>query len=240
MRKIKTLISTLHSMRIAKYIILSNKPWHKKLVSRLIENRLNEEWILVEDFKDFNFEYLSQLKPDKIFIIHWSKIISEKIFSSFECVLFHMTDLPFGRGGSPLQNLIVRGYKKTKISAIKVIKEIDAGPVYLKKELKLDGSAYEIFLRSTEIMYKMIQIIIDKELVPKDQVGMITKFKRLNPNQSNIQNLKELEKIYDHIRMLDCPGYPKAFIDNEYFKFEFSKSKKIGNKIIANVQITKK
>ena len=25
-----------------------------------------------------------------------------------------MTDLPFGRGGSPLQNLIINGYKKTK------------------------------------------------------------------------------------------------------------------------------
>ena len=46
-----------------------------------------------------------------------------------------MTDLPYGRGGSPLQNLIVRGHKHTMISAIKCVKELDAGPIYLKKPL---------------------------------------------------------------------------------------------------------
>ena len=44
-----------------------------------------------------------------------------------------MTDLPFGRGGSPLQNLIVRGYKSTKLTAIKVQSGIDTGDIYLKK-----------------------------------------------------------------------------------------------------------
>lgn len=44
-----------------------------------------------------------------------------------------MTDLPYGRGGSPLQNLIVRNHYKTKISEIRVKKEIDSGPIYLKK-----------------------------------------------------------------------------------------------------------
>ena len=46
-----------------------------------------------------------------------------------------MTDLPYGRGGSPLQNLIARGFLETKISAILVEKQLDAGPVYLKMEL---------------------------------------------------------------------------------------------------------
>ena len=44
-----------------------------------------------------------------------------------------MTDLPYGRGGSPLQNLILKGKKTTKITAFKMIDKIDAGPIYLKK-----------------------------------------------------------------------------------------------------------
>ena len=47
-----------------------------------------------------------------------------------------MTDLPFGRGGSPLQNLIERGIKQTKISAIKCVKELDGGDIYLKRDLE--------------------------------------------------------------------------------------------------------
>ena len=56
-----------------------------------------------------------------------------------------MTDLPFGRGGSPLQNLITRGISKTKISALRCNEEIDAGPIYLKRPLSLHGSAEEIY-----------------------------------------------------------------------------------------------
>ena len=44
-----------------------------------------------------------------------------EIIRNYECICFHETDLPFGRGGSPIQNLIVRGFKTTKISAIKMI-----------------------------------------------------------------------------------------------------------------------
>ena len=42
-----------------------------------------------------------------------------------------MTDLPYGRGGSPSKS-IIRGLKTTKITAFKCVAEIDAGPVYLK------------------------------------------------------------------------------------------------------------
>ena len=46
--------------------------------------------------------------------------IDKSIYEKHECILFHMTDLPFGRGGSPLQNLLLRDIEKTKISLIKI------------------------------------------------------------------------------------------------------------------------
>ena len=59
-----------------------------------------------------------------------------------------MTDLPYGRGGSPLQNLIIiRGLKTTKITAFKCVAEIDVGPVYLKKTLSLEGNAQDIYFK---------------------------------------------------------------------------------------------
>lgn len=67
-------------------------------------------------------------------------MVPEAVLIAAECVCFHMTDVPYGRGGSPLQNLIVRKHKKTKLTALKMTEEIDAGPVYCKRELSLDGS----------------------------------------------------------------------------------------------------
>ncbi len=37
-----------------------------------------------------------ELKPRYVFFPHWSHIIPQDIYENFECVIFHMTDFPFG------------------------------------------------------------------------------------------------------------------------------------------------
>jgi methionyl-tRNA formyltransferase len=223
------------------YIILSEKSWNQDLV-RNLSNKMNQiNWVFINKRSDFNIGNLDSINPVKIFIPHWSYIIPDEIFEKYECVVFHMTDLPFGRGGSPLQNLIVLGKVETKISALKVVKELDAGPIYLKNKLSLNGTAEEIFLRANSIIELMIIEIINKELEPNEQKGVVVHFKRRKPKDSNIINLKNIKEIYNHIRMLDAEGYPKAFIENEYFKFEFSNATvKDGEEIKAEIRIIKK
>lgn len=225
---------------MSSYILLSEKSWHNQLFSN-ISTYKNAKWIRIKEKDKFNLEELDKIKPKKIFIPHWSHIIPANIFEKYECIVFHMTDLPFGRGGSPLQNLIVRRYNETKISAIKVVKEIDAGDVYLKRSLSLDGSAIEIFNRSAPIIEEMIKSIIDNDVKPVPQQGVPVIFKRRKPSDGNIDSLSSLQDIYDYIRMLDCEGYPNAFLENDHFRLEFSKAKFIDDQIInADVRIIKK
>jgi methionyl-tRNA formyltransferase len=149
-----------------------------------------------------------------------------------------MADLPFGRGGSPLQNLIVKGFKKTRISAFKVEEELDAGPIYLKKDLSLEGSAEEIFKRASKIIFdEMIPYIIKNNPKPTPQKGETTIFKRRNPEDGNIGNLNNLDKIFDYIRMLDAEGYPPAFVKINRVKIEFSNAEKIKNGIKVSAEI---
>lgn len=223
-----------------KYVLLSNKKWNSKLKEKL-ENRTKFEWIQITSIDDFNYSLLKDINPEKIFIPHWSYIIPEEIYNNFECIVFHMTDLPFGRGGSPLQNLIERKIYKTKISAIKVVEEIDAGPVYLKKDLDLLGSAEEIFLRANNVVEEMIIELINENLVPLKQSGEVVKFKRRTKMQSCINELNEISEIYDYIRMLDAEGYPKAYIEFNDIVFEFDRAHlKADHSVVANVRIFKK
>ena len=133
-----------------------------------------------------------------------------------------MTDLPYGRGGSPLQNLIVRGHKDTKISAIQVTPRLDDGPVYMKEALSLEGSAQEIFERCSEIIFtKMIPDFLKQELIPVPQEGEPVVFKRRKPEEGRITEDMPLDKIYDYIRMLDAEGYPRAYMDFGPYRLEF-------------------
>lgn len=219
-------------------VILSEQTCNKDIVSNLSKTQKNINWILIDKREEFNLEYLRAIKTDVIFIPHWSYIIPNDIFENYECIVFHMTDLPFGRGGSPLQNLISRGIYSTKISALKVDKGIDTGDVYLKENLELDGAATDIFERANHIIQKMIISILQNKIKPIPQKGKVTIFKRRKPHQSNIIELETLQKVYDYIRMLDADGYPKAYLENKFLKFEFNNANfKNKNEIIATVKI---
>jgi len=180
---------------------------------------------------------LAEIKPDYIFFPHWSFLISESIYKKYNCIIFHMTDLPFGRGGSPLQNLIARGIYETQISAIQCVEELDAGPVYLKSRFPLCGNAEDIYMRAAATITEMIAHIIDYNPEPVPQVGDIVVFKRRQPHEGNIAELETLEQVYDYIRMLDAEGYPKAFIETEKFIFEFERSALKEGEIHADVRI---
>lgn len=219
------------------YVLATSRPWHEPMAGRL-EQKTGQPFTLITGKNELTVEHLSSIKPKIVFFPHWSYIIPEEIFENYECVIFHMTDLPFGRGGSPLQNLIARGITETKLSALKCVKELDGGPVYMKRPLSLYGSAEEIYLRAGKLIEEMIVEIIEKNPTPIEQEGEPVLFKRRKKAQSRIQNLENLEILFDHIRMLDADGYPPAFLEYDRFRFEFNRASLKAGKIIAEVKIT--
>lgn len=222
-------------------LIVSEKSWNKELVSYLQSTMPQYAFYLISQKEDFTVERIGSISPVKIFIPHWSYIIPSAIFERYECIVFHMTDLPYGRGGSPLQNLIVRGLTATKLSALRVEVGLDTGPVYLKMDLSLSGTAEEIFVRVNKLVGKMIVEIIQNNLQPVPQEGDPVVFKRRKPEQSDMSGLEKLEEIFDYIRMLDADGYPHAYIEKGEFGYEFTRASiKADGSIVADVKITKK
>lgn len=225
-----------------KYLFLSEKSWHDEIFHSL-SKRKDESWVRISRKEDFNDEALRKFQPEYIFIPHWSYIIPESIWKNFTCIVFHMTDLPYGRGGSPLQNLIVRGHSETMISALKVDEGIDTGDIYCKSVLSLKGTAREIFQRSAPIIARMIERIIEEELRPLPQFGEPVHFKRRKEEDGRLNELSSLSEVYNYIRMLDAEGYPRAFVETEHFIVKFEEAKldtTSDSEIYAHVRITKK
>jgi len=192
----------------------------------------------IQDKEELTFEFLSRVKPEYVFFPHWSFIIPREIYENFNCVIFHMTDLPFGRGGSPLQNLIVRGIYRTKISALKCAAELDGGPVYMKRDFDLSsGSAGQLYEQAGEIVSQMIDDIIRNNPTPIEQEGEPTVFRRRMKEESDMSAVKTVRGLYDFIRMLDADGYPKAFLINNGIRYEFSNACLEGGRLTASVTI---
>ena len=219
-------------------VIATLKSWNIRLTHELKQKRKNDDFHIFTSKDELSFDELSIIKPDFIFFPHWSYIIPCVIYENYKCVVFHMTDLPFGRGGSPLQNLITRGVTETKISAIAITAEIDAGDIYMKEPLSLHGSAEEIYKRASEIIFrKMIPHILDNRPTPTPQVGETIVFERRTPEMSELSQSMTINQIYDYIRMLDAEGYPKAFLKFGNYYMRFTRAQKTEKGIITEVLI---
>lgn len=206
------------------YILASNRPWALNAFAAR-RPQLTGNWHVVTSPSDLE-AVLAVVQPRYVFFPHWSHIVPQKILDAVECVCFHMTDVPYGRGGSPLQNLILRGHRETKLTALKMSAELDAGPVYCKEPMSLEGSAAEIYSRMAEHAMDMLDYITHGEPSPVPQSGEPSEpFRRRKPADSILPNSGTLDQLYDHIRMLDAPGYPHAFLELGDFRAEFIEAK---------------
>jgi methionyl-tRNA formyltransferase len=220
------------------YLVLGCKPWNRRLFEESLRV-LPGRWAYVDTTNALTGDFVRKLSPRYIFFLHWSWKVPEQIVKRFECVCFHMTDVPFGRGGSPLQNLIARGHRETKLTALRMTAEFDAGPVYLKEPLSLEGGAEEIYIRAGQLSAKMIESIVREEMTPVAQEGKPVNFKRRRPAESEIANPESLEALYDFIRMLDADGYPRAFFHHSGMRYELSRPALYDGRIVADVKITR-
>ena len=216
------------------YIVATIKPWNIKAYHAHTKS-LPGKWHLITEKEELTPDLITRINPRYIFFPHWSWMVSQSVLDATECVCFHMTDVPYGRGGSPLQNLIVSGHKTTKLTALKMASEFDAGPVYKKLDLSLAGSAQAIYEQAARLCYKLIKYIIENTPEPVPQVGEVTAFERRTPEQSEFNGELKVEQLYDLIRMLDAESYPHAFSILNDYRLEFANAELCDDEVTATV-----
>ena len=220
------------------YLVVTIKKWNLEVYEKHI-SKLEGSWSLITDKENLTLENIKKINPKYIFFPHWSWIVPKEITDSYDCVCIHMTDLPYGRGGSPLQNLIIKGHKVTKITALKMTQELDTGDIYHKVSLDLLGSAQEIFIEAANKAYELIKFIVENNPAPQPQEGEVVNFNRRKPSQSEIPKDITFDNIYDYVRMLDADTYPAAYIDFGGFRLLFKKAKLDNGKLTMEVDVKK-
>ncbi|MCC8460890.1 MAG: hypothetical protein LN545_02675 [Candidatus Megaira endosymbiont of Carteria cerasiformis] len=222
---------------MTKYVVASSKRWFN-------QHQRSDEYkafdiIHITSKEELTVDFLDRIKPRFVFFPHWNWIVQPEIFKKYECVVFHTAPLPFGRGGSPIQNLIARKIDAAPVCALRMTDVLDGGPIYDSIQVSLSGTIEEIFNRIANIIDTLIIKIIQFQPQPKPQVGEPVYFKRRTSSENEITKCSNIRDVYDKIRMLDGYDYPKAYIYYGGFKLEFSKANLCGETLTANVLIKK-
>lgn len=221
-------------------VIATVRKWNINNAKKFALNHPEHECKMIFDKKEFHYEEIEKFSPDIIFFPHWSWIIPKEIFTRYKCIVFHPSDVPNGKGGSPIQNQIAEGLTSTKISAISVADDIDGGDIYCKTDLSLLGGGEEIFIRMSNIIFEeMMPYILENNPKPAKQQGEGYTYKRRKETESDIDFAcqKSLLSIFNQIRMLDADGYPRAYINIGDYRLTFSRPKLETEKVVADVEI---
>lgn len=182
---------------------------------------------------ELDIDFVESLAPDFIFFPHWSWRVSADLFTKHRCILFHLAPLPIGRGGSPIQNLILRGFTSAPLCALQMVNDLDAGPIYLKQEVDLSGSLAEIFDRMNLASNEMISQCLRDLPEPQPQLGKPEYFERLDRRWNELEDSLSFEEIYDRLRMVDHADYPDAFIRFGNCEIAFSEIEKMDSELVC-------
>ena len=161
---------------------------------------------------------LEDLRPDLFVVIAYGQILSSgilnipKIFS----VNVHASLLPKYRGAAPINWALIKGEKTTGITAIKMAKEMDAGPIILQKEIEVsnDDTAITLEGKLSGMAAQLVLAVLssleenDYNLMPQDEdnIGFAPKLKK---EDGRIDWNKPAWDIYNLIR--GCISWPGAF-----------------------------
>ena len=228
-------------------ILISKNSWANKY-RNIIINKLKKYYKKVEILQTHK-----KLKKDYNINIIFSyfEIIPKKYLARSQINLIpHESDLPQGKGMSPLSWQILQNLQKIVFSLIEADEQVDSGKIYYKKKVLIPKHYLFDEIKKTQlsINLKLIEKFIlhykKKLTVPNSivQLGKSSFYKRRSPNDSKINIKKSIEEQFNLFRVVDNQSYPAFFkIHKKKYFLKISKSSfyKIRSPKITEIDINK-
>lgn len=201
-------------------LLVSKKSWATKKLSLIkkILLKFDKKIKIINNHKNLKNKY------DVNIIFSYFKIIEKKYLKrSKKNIVIHASDLPHGRGMSPLTWQILKGKTKIIFSLIEVNEKIDEGEIYYKRKVNIPNNI--LFDEIKKIQFNVSLKFISRFLgqykktkkFPKSfkQVGKTHYFKRRSAIDSKLDINKSLKSQFNLLRVCDSENYPSYFIFNK-------------------------
>lgn len=180
-------------------------------------NRLLQK--LVEEGHDAHYVFnAKEIQPsDVCFLLSCVRLVPTSILSfNKNNIVVHASDLPKGKGFSPLQWQIVEGQNDIPLTLFEVVEKVDAGPYYLKDVIRFKGS--ELLDEMREAMaIKIIDMCFNyisncENLKPIEQSGEESFYRRRIASDDELDVNKTIAEQFNHLRIADNETYPLYFL----------------------------
>jgi methionyl-tRNA formyltransferase len=153
-------------------------------------------------FDDEEINHIENLRPDLVIVVAYGKILPKKLLN-LKDILFinvHASLLPKWRGAAPIQRAIMNMDQETGVSIMKIVPELDAGPVLIQSKIKItkETNHQELSGKMSELGAKLILDTL--KIIENKKVNFIEQ------NELNATYAKKIEKTETRLNWNDDAG----------------------------------
>ena len=147
-------------------------------------------------------------KPDMIVVISYGVILRDNVLNAAKCINIHPSNLPKYRGPSPIRTALLNGDTDMDVCLMAVVAEMDAGDVYMRKNIKIDENDTNKTIESkvSKVAIEMLDEYMKNPnaFPPIAQNGEPTFTRKFEGTDEIIDWKKSVQQIHNQIRALGC------------------------------------
>lgn len=164
-------------------------------------------------------EFLRQLRPDLIFVIGWSQLLSREVLAipPGGVIGFHPTLLPEGRGRAPIPWTLIHGLQRSGATLFYLDEGVDSGDIIGQREfdIGIEDTAGTVYEKAVAVLVALLRTYFPLLMqgrasrTPQDH-HRATYWSQRRPEDGWIQWKRPRLDVYNWVRGLTHP-YPGAF-----------------------------
>jgi methionyl-tRNA formyltransferase len=165
-----------------------------------------------EKLRDEKFlQALAAHQADYLIVAAYGKILPESLLKTAkkDCLNVHASLLPRYRGAAPINHALLNDEKETGVAIMRVVKELDAGPVFFEKRMMISDDDDALSLTEklakigAEALIEALKKIAKEKLHPVEQNHAASTYApKLDKTLSLIHWQKTAREILNQVRAL--------------------------------------
>ena len=173
-------------------------------------------------------EALRALRPDICAVVAYGRILPQKVLDipKFGCINIHASLLPSYRGSAPYQWAVLDGLKETGVTAMYLVREMDAGDIIdvSKTPIGENETAGELLDRlavlGADLLSKTLSRFDAGEEVPRtpQDESKVSYAPMLDKTMCPIDWSKTAQQVHDHVRGLHPWPVATMELEGKLFK----------------------
>ena len=178
-------------------------------------------------------EQLRALKPDICAVVAYGRILPQKVLDipTFGCINIHASVLPQYRGSAPYQWAVLDGLTETGVSAMYLVREMDAGDIIevSKTPIGENETAGQLLDRlavlGADLLSKTLARFAESGMVPavSQDPALVSYAPMLDKTMCPIDWNKTAQQIHNHVRGLH--PWPIAITEIQGKKFKIHETR---------------